>query len=213
MTQQIAPSTARMTHTYLSSGEVAERPEPESSPLQRGVLVTLGVVAAVILIVNGAKRAGLIVDTVPLQLIAPLGALLSIPFLFVVWTALGRRAGATMVLAAMGLATTVGGEYVLNAVFPHVSDEVRGSLLAGPLAVMLAAGSVLFLVGMVAFAIGQWRRLPAARIPLALLALAAIPVAARSVLPPIAVPVGVWILAAAILWLTAVLAVRRTPTP
>lgn len=169
----------------------------------RGAAVGIALAGAgstVVLVLNGLKRAGVIEDSTLLQIVAPLGALLAIPVLVAVASVAG--AGRLSELpAVLGLATTVAGEYALNGVFPYVTPDVRGSLLEGSLGTLLTGGAVIFLVGMAVYAAALWRT-AVPRTALVALVLGAALIALRSVLPPIAVPVGVWVLGGVTLGLT-----------
>ena len=179
-------------------------PDVRRSGLSR-LGAVLGIASAAVLLLGGFKRAGLVAESAPVQLVAPLGATLAIGVLVALWARGGSRHGWSLLLAAFGLALTTGGEFILNFVFPVVDDAARAALLAGPLGGALAGSAIVFFVGMAAFAVAQWNAVPAARPGLVLLVVAAVPVALRSVLPPIAVPIGVWLLAVATLWFVVVL--------
>lgn len=165
----------------------------------------LGIVSAAILVFNGFKRAGIVADVAVVQLIAPFGVALAFGLLVAIWVRGGIRQAWALALAALGLALTTGGEFVLNFVFPYSTDEARSALLAGPLTIALTIMAATFLLGLIAFTATQWNASPDLRLALVVMVLGAVPIALRSALPPIAVPIGVWLLAIAQVWIAVVL--------
>lgn len=115
----------------------------------------MGLLSAVVLLVNAAKRSGLLPQIPPVQLVAPiaqLGALALVTVLFLVATRpTSRVALAAHLVNAVALTLLVGVEFVLNLVFPYLTAGARAELLAGPLGVALPVVSVLFLIGTLAF--------------------------------------------------------------
>lgn len=174
---------------------------------------TAGFASSAVLLVNGIKRAGLLAPTPPVQLVAPLAQAFAVVFVVGLWVVLGRRndrAGHTATaLNAMALSLVVGVEFVLNLVFPYSSPEAVADLRAGPLGTAFLAASVFFLLASWFYVFSLRRTAPP--IALALYAVGVVPIALRQAFPPWALPVGILILVAGIVWLSAS-ALRRPVT-
>jgi hypothetical protein len=164
-----------------------------------------GFLSAAILMVNAAKRAGVIPTSPFTQLAAPVAQLAAIGLVIGIYLVVSRKRGALAasgaVLTVTALAGLVGVEFVLNLVFPYVDPSVIMSLRAGPLGIALTAVSVLFLLGTVVFMLALWRTSSAPKGAVLLYTASAIPIALRTVFPETALQLGLVGLAVAIIWL------------
>ena len=164
-----------------------------------------GLLAAVILVVNAAKRAGVIPTSPFTQLAAPLAQLAAIGLVIGIYLLTSPKAGALgasgAVLSVTSLAGLVGVEFVLNLVFPYVEPGVIMALRSGPLGIALTAVSMLFLLGAMVFMTALWRTSSAPRGAVLLYAVSVIPIALRTVFPETVLQLGLIGLAVAIVWL------------
>jgi hypothetical protein len=164
-----------------------------------------GVGSALILLVNAAKRSGLLPASDLTQILAPLAEILALGFIVGLFLAFGRRAGLfgaiAFVVNFIALASLEGVEVVINLVFAQLPLATITELRAGPLGFVLVASSILFLIGSLAFVISLAVGRDVPRAPLALYFIGAVPIALRAFVPELALDLGLVILAAAIAWL------------
>ncbi|RRI03153.1 hypothetical protein EH240_11050 [Mesorhizobium tamadayense] len=164
-----------------------------------------GVGSALILLINAAKRSSLIPTTDLTQLLAPLAEILALGLVVGLFLAFGRRTGpfgtVAFVINFIALASLEGVEVVINLVFSKLPLTTVMDLRAGPLGLALFAGSLLFLLGTLAFAISLAVGRGVPRIPLALYLIGAAPIALRAFVPEWALDLGLVVLAIAIAWL------------
>lgn len=164
-----------------------------------------GAGSALILMINAAKRSGLIATTDFTQLVAPLAEIMALGLVTGLFLAFGRRAGLFGLLAFVShfisLASLEGVEVVINLVFSKLPMETIAELLTGPLKLVLTVTSMLFLFSTLAFVIslGLRKRVPLA--PLALYFIGAVPISLRSFVPEWALDLGLVSLAAGAAWL------------
>lgn len=115
----------------------------------------------------------------------------------------GRLGLIVTLLNVVALTAVVCLEFLFNLVFPYVDPSVIAELQAGPMGQMLTIASILFLVATLAFvAVLTWRGGSIPRVPPVLDALAAFPIALRAFMPAWMLPVGLAVLAAALVWLS-----------
>lgn len=164
-----------------------------------------GLLSAAILLVNAAKRAGIIPASSFTQLAAPLAQVAAIGLVIGIYVVISRTSGALAtsgaVLSVTSLAGLVGVEFVLNLVFPYVDESVIAVLRAGPLGIALTVVSVLFLLGTVVFMLALWRTSSVPKGAVILYAASSIPVALRTVFPETVLQLGLVGLAVAATWL------------
>lgn len=164
-----------------------------------------GFLSAAILVVNAAKRAGVIPTSPFTQLAAPLAQLTAIGLVIGIYLVISRKAGALgtsgAVLSVASLAGLVGVEFVLNLVFPYVDRGVVAVLRAGPLGIALTVVSMLFLLGTVVFMLALWRTSSVPKGAVILYTASAVPIALRTVFPETALQLGLVGLAVAVTWL------------
>jgi hypothetical protein len=163
-----------------------------------------GFLSAAILVVNAAKRAGLIPTSPFTQLAAPVAQLAAIGLVIGIFLMISRKAGALAVSGAVltvtALAGLVGVEFVLNLVFPYLDPALIMPLRAGPLGIALTAVSVLFLLGTVVLMSALWRNSSAPKGAVLLYTLSTVPIALRTIFPETALQAGLVGLAGAIIW-------------
>ena len=164
-----------------------------------------GILSGAILVVNAAKRAGIIPTSPFTQLAAPVAQLAAIGLVIGIYLLISRTTGALAasgaLLTVISLAGLVGVEFVLNLVFPYVDPGVIMALRAGPLGIALTAVSVLFLLGTVAFMVALWRTSGVPKGAVLLYTAGAIPIALRTIFPETVLQLGLIGLAVAIIWL------------
>ncbi|MET1088476.1 MAG: hypothetical protein ABWY04_15370 [Arthrobacter sp.] len=164
-----------------------------------------GFLSGAILVVNAAKRAGIIPTSPFTQLAAPVAQLAAIGLVIGVYLLISRTTGALAatgsLLTVISLAGLVGVEFVLNLVFPYVDPGVIVALRAGPLGIALTAVSVLFLIGTVVFMVALWRTSGVPKGAVLLYTAGAIPIALRTIFPETVLQLGLIGLALAIIWL------------
>ena len=166
-----------------------------------------GIGSALILLVNAAKRGGIIATTDLTQLLAPLAEVLALGLVVGLFLAFGRRAGLFGVIAFVAhfasLASLEGIEVVINLVFSKLPMATIAELRDGPLGLLLTASSLLFLFSALAFVISLAFGKGVSRLSLALYFIGVVPIALRAFVPEIVLDLGLVALAASIICLSA----------
>lgn len=169
------------------------------------IFAVAGLLSAAVLLVNAAKRSGIIPTSFFTQLAAPLAQVAAIGLVIGIYLVISRTSGALAtsgaVLSVTSLAGLVGVEFVLNLVFPYVDDGVIAVLRAGPLGIALTVVSVLFLLGTVVFMLALWCTSSVPKGVVILYAASSLPVALRTVFPETVLQLGLVGLAVAATWL------------
>jgi hypothetical protein len=175
-----------------------------------------GFVAGAILLVNAAKRAGIIPTSPFTQLAAPIAQVAAIGLVVGMYLLISRKAGmlaaSGAVISVASLAGLVGVEFVLNLVFPYVGQDVVAVLRSGPLGIALTAVSVLFLLGTVIFMLALWRTSTVPKGAIILYTVSSVPIALRTVFPETVLQLGLVGLAVAAAFLGTWM-LRNTPRP
>ncbi|MCQ1851333.1 hypothetical protein [Neorhizobium galegae] len=205
-----ALSATPSSNLAVSSSSTRFRPISAMSGASDGILYRVaavcGVGSAVILLINAAKRSGLIATTNLTQILAPLAEILALGLIIGLFLSVGRRTGLfgliAFVLNFAALASLEGVEVVINLVFSKLPMATVVELQAGPLGLVLVASSLLFLFGTCAFVISLVIAKDVPRIPLALYFLSAMPIALRAFVPELALDLGLAGLAAALICLS-----------
>jgi hypothetical protein len=173
-----------------------------------------GILSAAILLVNAAKRAGVIHTSPFTQLAAPVAQLAAIGLVIGIYVLVSRQAralgAAGAAVSVVALAGLVGVEFVLNLVFPYVDSGVVAALRAGPLGIALTVVSMLFLLGTAVLMLALWRSSSVPRGVVVLYTASVIPIAFRTVFPETVLQLGLVGLAVAIVGL-AVWMLRNVP--
>jgi hypothetical protein len=166
------------------------------------VFAIAGLLSAAILLLNAAKRSGIIPTSPFTQLAAPVAQFAAIGLVIGIYLMISRKAGmlgiAGAALSITSLAGLVGVEFVLNLVFPYLGRDSVAMLRSGPLGTALTVVSVLFLVGALVLMLAMWRTSAAPRAAVLLYAVSAVPIALRAVFPETVLQLGLVGLAAAI---------------
>jgi len=171
------------------------------------IAAVAGVVSGLVVLVNAAKRAGVIPTSALTQLLAPTAQILALLLVTGLFVAYGRRAGTLglvgFLLNFVALAALVGVEFTINLVFAELPADTVTDLRAGPLGTALLVASVLFLVGTLVFcaSLARLRTLPLPA--LALYAVGSVPVALRTAVPEAVLDAALAVLAIGIVWLAA----------
>lgn len=172
-----------------------------------------GFVCAVLLVVNAARRGGLIPETAFTHAIAPFAALTGLLAITGIYLLIRRTAGTFGLVAYLAVAAGLAGafaiEYTLHFVFPHLDPEVVRGLLAGGTGRAFLVTSVILLAGVLAFGAAalRTRQVPAAAI--ALFVVGMIPGSLRSAVPLSVYLGGLVVAAAGIGWMAFTLWSRR----
>lgn len=160
---------------------------------------------AAVLLVNAAKRSGVIATNDLTQLLAPVAEIMALGLVTGLFLAFGRRAGTfgtiAFVLHFISLASLEGVEVVINMVFSKLLMETIADLRAGPLGLVLTISSLLFLFSTLAFVISLAISKSVPRLPLVLYGIGALPIALRAFVPELALDLGLVLLAVGVGWL------------
>lgn len=164
-----------------------------------------GLVAAVVLFVNAAKRAGLIPISSATQLVAPLAQALAIILVVglaaVAMRQSSRYSSVALALNILGLAAVTGAEWVINLVFVGLEPVQIAALRAGPLGTAFLAASITFLLGSILYCIALLRDGKAPRIPVIAYAIATVPIGLRIFVPELVLDLALGLLGASVTWL------------
>ncbi len=159
----------------------------------------------------GASGAiNLVADFLPgtdvLNLIGVVAGLLGLP---AVYLAHRGSAGLTGLLAALlagaGLIGIVGLLFAQAAIFPFLPAETFTTLTEGPTGLAIFAAVVLYVLGVLGFAVTGWRAAVHPRPALALWAAGTLPTIAAIALPPIVMTLAEAVAGAGVLWLAVAL--------
>ncbi|WP_458778730.1 hypothetical protein [Arthrobacter sp. D3-16] len=153
-----------------------------------------GFISAAILLVNAAKRAGIIPTSSFTQLAAPVAQIAAIGLVIGMYLLVSRNTGALAssgaVISGTSLAGLVGVEFVLNLVFPYIGQDVVAVLRSGPLGIALTVVSMLFLLGTVIFMLALWRTSTVPKGAIILYTASSLPIALRTVFPETVLQLG-----------------------
>ncbi|WP_214321745.1 hypothetical protein [Nonomuraea sediminis] len=164
-----------------------------------------GFACAIVLLVNVARRGGLLPETVFTHAVAPLApltGLLTVTGLYLLISPrAGRLAFVGYLLNAAGLAGAFAIEYTLHFVFPYLGQATVAQLLSGGTGKAFLATSVLLLAGVILFgaAVLRSRLLPVA--PVLLYMAGMVPGSLRSAVPLPVYLAGLFAAAIGIAWL------------
>ena len=176
-----------------------------SFPFTR-VFAIAGVLSAVILVVNAAKRAGILPSVAATQLVAPFASLFALALVIgivVAHPAMRGRLGAVgALLYGSSLVGFVAAEWVINLVFRYIETEQISELRAGPLGVAFTVTSVGVLVGGLLFFVALWRVPQSPKIATVLTLVSTVPVALRTLFPEIVLDISLVGLAVGVAWLS-----------
>ncbi|MFI6632088.1 hypothetical protein ACIBI7_24720 [Nonomuraea fuscirosea] len=151
------------------------------------VAAAAGFVCAVLLVVNSARRAGLLPETALTHAIAPFAALAGLLAITGIYLLIRGTAGALglvgYVLNSAGLAGAFAIEYTLHFVFPYLGGGTVSGLLAGGTGRAFLITSIVLLVGVLTFSAAAVRSGMMPVVAVLLYAGGMVPGALRSVVP------------------------------
>lgn len=172
-----------------------------------------GGLAAVVLLVNTAKRAGVIPDVGAVRGVAPLAEVFGLAAVIGLYLNARARAGVAgavgFMLSFAGLVGVAGVEYILNFVFPAIGPGEVEALRSGLAGTMLTVTSIVFLLGSLTLAVGLWTARAYPAVAVGLYAVGSVPIALRTLFPEGVLQLGLVLLAAGTAWLSVAL-YRRT---
>ena len=158
------------------------------------ILAFAGFISAAILLVNAAKRAGIIPTSPFTQLAAPIAQIAAIGLVIGMYLLIsgkvGTLAASGAVISVMSLAGLVGVEFVLNLVFPYIGQDVVAVLRSGPLGIAFTVVSMIFLLGTVIFMFALWRTSSVPKGAIILYTASSLPIALRTVFPETVLQLG-----------------------
>jgi hypothetical protein len=179
-----------------------------------------GLLSALVLLLNLSRRTGIVADIEAVRAVAPLAGVLGLFALGGLYLRYARHTGSLGTIGfglnLAGLAGVVGVEYVTNYVFPFLPADEVTTLTDGFTGTMFLVTSVVFLLGVVTFAVALWR---SRDVPPALTigyGLAFTLVALRPILPEVVYHAGLLLGVVALAWLAVHLirhAVEPAPEP
>ena len=176
------------------------------APSLRPVFVIAGFAAAIVLLVNAAKRAEILSLSPVTQLVAPVAQLMAVGLvvgIFVATPAIRGRLGSVgVVLYSASLVGLVGVEFIINLVFPYVTPEIIGELRSGPLGTALTVVSVAFLTGTFVFYAALWRVAQSPKLAIIITVVSSVPIALRTAFPEVVLQLGLVGLAVGVTMLT-----------
>ncbi|MFE3451811.1 hypothetical protein ACFXJ8_23095 [Nonomuraea sp. NPDC059194] len=175
------------------------------SPLYRASAVA-GLGCAVLLLVNVARRGGLLPETTLTHAIAPLAPLAGLLAVTGLYLLIRHRAGTAglvgYLLNAAGLAGAFAIEYTLHFVFPYLGQPAIGGLLAGGTGRAFLVTSIILLAGVLTFGFAALRSGALPVVAVALYLVGMIPGALRSAVPLPVYLAGLAVAAIGIAWMS-----------
>lgn len=169
-----------------------------------------GYLSAIVLLINAAKRAGLIPLTDVTQLLAPVAQLAAIVFFLAILRRVRGGAGTAVTTNIVVLAALVGVEFVINLVFAALAPAEIAALRAGPLGLALTVSSIAFLAASVWLAVALYRTIG---IGVVLYGVGTVPVALRSFVPELVLDIGLVVMAAGVaVMATQLVRARQAPS-
>jgi hypothetical protein len=173
-------------------------------PTLRRLAAIAGLLCALAICFNAARRGGLVPSTDLARAAAPLAQLFGLWLLTGLYMDVRERTGrhglTGYALNSLGLAGLVGSEYVVNFVFPFVPAATVAELLGGLAGTVFTVTHVVFLLGALTFGAALVR---AGQPPVAagLYALGAVAIGLRGVLPDGTLGPGLVLAAVGLGWL------------
>lgn len=164
-----------------------------------------GLLCGLALCFNAVRRGELVPTTELTRALAPLAQLFGLFLLTALYArvhaATGRTGLVGYVLQSLGLAGLVGAEYIVNFVFPYLpEDEVQG-FVDGPAGTMFTVTQVVFLTGVLVFAVALLRSGLVPVPGVLLYTIGAVPIGLRGVLPDVTLNPGLVVAGIGAAWL------------
>ncbi len=167
---------------------------PTSARSLNLLFVIAGFIAAIVLLVNAAKRAEILALSPATQLVAPLAQLMALGLVVGIFAATpairGRLGSIGVLLYGASLVGLVGVEFIINLVFPYVTPEIIGELRAGPLGIALTVVSIAFLTGTLIFYSALWRVAQSPKLAIIISIVSSVPIALRTAFPEVVLQLG-----------------------
>ncbi|MFF4625611.1 hypothetical protein [Nonomuraea jabiensis] len=171
------------------------------------VTAAAGFVCAVLLVVNSARRAGLLPETAFTHAIAPFGALTGLLAITGIYLVIRDTAGSLgligYVLNSAGLAGAFAIEYILHFVFPYLGGGTVSELLAGGTGRAFLVTSAVLLAGVLTFGVAAIRSGAMPVVGVVLYAVGMVPGSLRSVVPVPVYLAGLVVAAIGVAWMAA----------
>ena len=175
-----------------------------------------GIATGILLLLNDARRVGLVPENALTHQIAPIPAFLAVFALIGIFLWQRERSGPLglwgFALNLAGLVGVAAIEFTLHYVFPLLDKQTVDRLVDGRTGAGFLIVSIVFLTGTVLFGLSMWRAGRFPRSAVILYVVGFVPTALRSVLPAPVVSLGFVLGSVAIIWLSValVLAVAKT---
>ncbi|MEV6031115.1 hypothetical protein AB0L65_08200 [Nonomuraea sp. NPDC052116] len=171
------------------------------------VTAAAGFVCAVLLVVNSARRAGLLPETAFTHAIAPFGALMGLLAITGIYLIVRGTAGSLgligYVLNSAGLAGAFAIEYILHFVFPYLGGGTVSELLAGSTGRAFLVTSAVLLAGVLTFSVAAIRSGAMPAVGVVLYAVGMVPGSLRNVVPVPVYLAGLVVAAIGVAWMAA----------
>lgn len=164
-----------------------------------------GLLCGLALCFNAVRRGELVPSTEFTRALAPLAQLFGLFLLTTLYVrvraATGRTGLVGYVLNSVGLAGLVGAEYIVNFVFPYLSDDEVQGFVDGPAGTMFTVTQVVFLTGVLVFVVALLRSRLVPAPGVLLYGIGAVPIGLRGVLPDVTLYPGLVLAALGAAWL------------
>ncbi|MFI7126393.1 hypothetical protein ACIBQ1_11915 [Nonomuraea sp. NPDC050153] len=171
------------------------------------VTAAAGFVCAVLLVVNSARRAGLLPETAFTHAIAPFGALTGLLAITGIYLLVRGTAGGLglvgYVLNSAGLAGAFAIEYILHFVFPYLGGGTVSELLAGSTGRAFLVTAAVLLAGVLTFSLAAIRSGVMPVVGVVLYAVGMVPGSLRNVVPLPVYLTGLVVAAVGVAWMAA----------
>ncbi|MCK2218461.1 hypothetical protein MF672_032395 [Actinomadura sp. ATCC 31491] len=170
------------------------------------VAAVAGVGCGLLLVVNAARRGGLVPETAFTHAVAPFGALTGLLAVTGIYLAVRHRAGTLglvgYVLNSAGLAGAFAVEYILHYVFPYLGGGTVAALLAGATGTAFLVTSAVLVTGVVVFGVAAARsgRMPV--VAAGLYVAGMLPGSLRNLVPEPVYLGGLVVAAAGVVWMS-----------
>ncbi|MER7368596.1 hypothetical protein [Nonomuraea wenchangensis] len=170
------------------------------------VAAVAGFLSGLLIVVNAARRGGLVAETDFTHAIAPFGALTGLLAITGIYLVIRHRAGVLglvgYVLNSAGLAGAFAVEYILHYVFPYLGAGTVAALLNGMTGTAFLATSAVLVIGVVVFGVAAVRSGMMPVVAVVLYVAGMLPGSLRNLVP---VPVylgGLVVAAAGVVWMS-----------
>ncbi|MET8991433.1 hypothetical protein ABZW49_38785 [Nonomuraea wenchangensis] len=170
------------------------------------VAAVAGFLSGLLIVVNAARRGGLVAETDFTHAIAPFGALTGLLAITGIYLVIRHRAGVLglvgYVLNSAGLAGAFAVEYILHYVFPYLGAGTVAALLKGMTGTAFLVTSAVLVVGVVVFGVAAVRSGMMPVVAVVLYVAGMLPGSLRNLVP---VPVylgGLVVAAAGVVWMS-----------